>query len=66
MFGYCQCSDNKELQERVNLLERRFSCLTGDNSSGFSEQGTSEEYVDELRKKVQLQVITYFFDFSSS
>ncbi|GAY52902.1 hypothetical protein CUMW_145480 [Citrus unshiu] len=50
-----KCSENKKLQEKVNLLEQQLACQNGDKSAGSSGQGTSDEYVDELRKKVQSQ-----------
>lgn len=55
---YFQCAENLELQEKLNQLERRFALVSGEKSSGSSEHGVSEEYVDELRKKIQSQVIT--------
>ncbi|XP_044487977.1 kinesin-like protein KIN-7D, mitochondrial isoform X2 [Mangifera indica] len=51
-----KCSENKELQEKVNLLEQQLASVTSDKSSVSSEQGVSEEHVDELRRKVQSQV----------
>lgn len=53
-----QCAENLELQEKLNQLERRIASLSGEKSSGFSEHSVSEEYVDELRKKIQSQVVT--------
>ncbi|CAN1255971.1 Kinesin-like protein KIN-7D, mitochondrial [Linum perenne] len=53
-----KCLENKELVEKVNLLEHRLSSLSGDKPSQTSEQSIPEEYVDELRKKIQLQEIT--------
>ncbi|KAL6218474.1 hypothetical protein ACLB2K_011685 [Fragaria x ananassa] len=52
-----KCAENLELQEKVNQLERRIASLPGEKSSGFSEHSVSEEYVDELRKKIQSQEI---------
>ncbi|GMJ05621.1 kinesin 7.4 [Hibiscus trionum] len=51
-----KCSEIEELQGKVNLLEQLAS-LSGDKISLSSKQGISEEYVDELRKKVQSQEI---------
>lgn len=51
-----QCAENKELQEKVEILEQRLASLTVDKSSVSSEQCASEEYADELKKKVQSQV----------
>ncbi|KAL5855921.1 hypothetical protein ACOSQ4_005723 [Xanthoceras sorbifolium] len=50
-------SENSELQEKVNLLEHRLASVIGDKSSRSFEQGISDEYIDELRKKVQAQEI---------
>lgn len=55
---YFQCAENLELQEKLNQLERRLASVSGEKSSGSSEHCVSEEYVDELRKKIQSQVIT--------
>ncbi|XP_017971537.1 PREDICTED: kinesin-like protein KIN-7D, mitochondrial isoform X1 [Theobroma cacao] len=52
-----KCSENEELQKKVNLLEQRLASISGDKLSLSSEQGISEEYADELRKKVQSQEI---------
>ncbi|KAI9182153.1 hypothetical protein LWI28_022606 [Acer negundo] len=52
-----KCSENNELQERVNILEQRLASFTSDKSSGSLEQGISDEYMDELKKKVQSQEI---------
>ncbi|KAE8008578.1 hypothetical protein FH972_005076 [Carpinus fangiana] len=52
-----KCSENKELQEKVNILEQRLISVTGDKSSISSEQSVSEEYIDELKKKIQTQEI---------
>lgn len=50
-----KCAENLELQEKLNQLERRLASVSGEKSSGSSEHGVSEEYVDELRKKIQSQ-----------
>ncbi|XP_050366543.1 kinesin-like protein KIN-7D, mitochondrial isoform X2 [Argentina anserina] len=52
-----KCAENLELQEKVNQLERRLASVPGEKSSASSEYGVSEEYVDELRKKIQSQEI---------
>ncbi|XP_024455192.2 kinesin-like protein KIN-7D, mitochondrial isoform X2 [Populus trichocarpa] len=52
-----KCSENKELQDKVTLLEHRLASLSGDKASVNSEHNMSEEYVDELKKKVQSQEI---------
>uniref|UniRef100_A0A6M2EYD1 Kinesin motor domain-containing protein n=1 Tax=Populus davidiana TaxID=266767 RepID=A0A6M2EYD1_9ROSI len=52
-----KCSENKELQDKVTLLEHRLASLSGDKASVNSQHNMSEEYVDELKKKVQSQEI---------
>ncbi|XP_041015166.1 kinesin-like protein KIN-7D, mitochondrial isoform X2 [Juglans microcarpa x Juglans regia] len=52
-----KCSENKELQERVNSLEQHLVSFTGDKSSMSSDQYVSGEYTDELKKKIQSQEI---------
>ncbi|XP_024030092.1 kinesin-like protein KIN-7D, mitochondrial [Morus notabilis] len=52
-----KCAENKELQEKVDILEQRLDSLTVEKSLVSSEQSTSEEYADELKKKVQSQEI---------
>ncbi|KAF2301914.1 hypothetical protein GH714_030372 [Hevea brasiliensis] len=52
-----KCSQNKELQEKVKILEKQLASFSGDKTSLASEHAVSEEYVDELKKKVQSQEI---------
>ncbi|XP_021286027.1 kinesin-like protein KIN-7D, mitochondrial isoform X2 [Herrania umbratica] len=52
-----KCLENEELQKKVNLLEQRLASVSGDKLSLSSEQGISDAYADELRKKVQSQEI---------
>nr|XP_034902361.1 kinesin-like protein KIN-7D, mitochondrial isoform X4 [Populus alba] len=52
-----KCSENKELQDKVTLLEHRLASLSGDKASVNSQHNISKEYVDELKKKVQSQEI---------
>ncbi|KAK7849823.1 kinesin-like protein kin-7d [Quercus suber] len=54
-----KCSENKELHEKVNILEQRLSSV--DKSSMSSEQCISDDYIDELKRKIQSQVITLYF-----
>lgn len=61
-----QCSENKELQEKVHTLEQQLASFSGDKMSHTPEHAVSEEYVDELRKKIQSQVITALSMFASS
>ena len=61
---YWQCSENKELQEKVTLLEQRLASFSVDKAPLNSEHNAAGEYVDELKKKVQCQVITAVLKFT--
>ncbi|CAN6979741.1 unnamed protein product [Brassica rapa subsp. trilocularis] len=50
-----KCTENNELHEKVRLLEQRQSSQKP--SPSCSGNAVSEEYVDELKKKVQTQEI---------
>ncbi|KAF3944751.1 hypothetical protein CMV_028807 [Castanea mollissima] len=50
-----KCSEIKELHEKVNILEQRLSSV--DKSSMSSEQCISDDYIDELKRKIQSQEI---------
>ncbi|KAM7482652.1 hypothetical protein LguiB_007235 [Lonicera macranthoides] len=52
-----KCSENKDLLEKISLLEQQLALGNGDRSSPSSEQSGSEEYMDGLRKKIQVQEI---------
>ncbi|KAK2978273.1 hypothetical protein RJ640_017124 [Escallonia rubra] len=52
-----KCAENKELHEKISLLEQRLGSATGDKLSLSSEQSGSEELIDELRTKIQFQEI---------
>ncbi|KAK6946305.1 Kinesin motor domain, partial [Dillenia turbinata] len=52
-----KCLENKELQEKVDLLQQQLASVISDKSSMLSEQGVSEEHVDELKRKIQSQEI---------
>ncbi|KAB2635538.1 kinesin-related protein 4-like [Pyrus ussuriensis x Pyrus communis] len=52
-----KCAENMELQEKVDQLEQRLASVSGERSSPSSEQCVSEEYVEELQKKIQSQGI---------
>lgn len=45
------------MQEKISALELQLASGGGDRSSLPTEQCGSEEYIDDLRKKIQLQVI---------
>ncbi|XP_071724462.1 kinesin-like protein KIN-7D, mitochondrial [Rutidosis leptorrhynchoides] len=50
-----KCAENKELQEKVFFLEHRLALAPADKSSSSFGQGVFDEYVDELKKKIQSQ-----------
>ncbi|GAB2267664.1 Kinesin-like protein KIN-7D, mitochondrial [Dionaea muscipula] len=50
-----KCVENKELQERVHALEQQLSSGSGVKLSSSTERPLPDEYVDELKKKVQNQ-----------
>ncbi|CAN8276607.1 unnamed protein product [Cochlearia groenlandica] len=53
-----KCTENKELHEKVNLLEQRLNAVSRKKSSPTcSDNAVSGEYADELKKKIQLQEI---------
>ncbi|KAL3515119.1 hypothetical protein ACH5RR_022021 [Cinchona calisaya] len=56
-----KCAENKELLEKISCLELQLASATDDKSSlssaPFSEHCVSDEYLNELRKKVQVQEI---------
>lgn len=52
-----KCAENMELQQKVDLLQQQLSSGTDQKLSLSSEQGVSEDYIDELKKKVQSQEI---------
>ncbi|KAK4424110.1 Kinesin-like protein KIN-7D, mitochondrial [Sesamum alatum] len=52
-----KCAENKELQEKILRLEQQLASLSGDKMSSPSEMCRSDEYADELRKKMQSQEI---------
>ncbi|XP_021738693.1 kinesin-like protein KIN-7D, mitochondrial [Chenopodium quinoa] len=49
-----KCAENMELLDRLNALEKHVAS-TGDDFPLPSEQATTDEYTEELRKKVQSQ-----------
>ncbi|KAM1790421.1 hypothetical protein ACFX12_034486 [Malus domestica] len=52
-----KCTENMELQEKVDQLEQRLASVSGEGSSSSSEQCVSAEYVEQLQKKIQSQEI---------
>ncbi|GMP48142.1 hypothetical protein CsSME_00015603 [Camellia sinensis var. sinensis] len=51
-----KCAENKELQEKISLLQQQLASMSSGKLSP-SEWCSSEEYADELRKKIQSQEI---------
>ncbi|KAL7125417.1 hypothetical protein ABFS83_14G115800 [Erythranthe nasuta] len=52
-----KCSENKELQEKIFSLEQQLASVSGDKVPSLSEIRVTDEYADELRKKMQSQEI---------
>ncbi|RID51480.1 hypothetical protein BRARA_H02137, partial [Brassica rapa] len=53
-----KCAENKELHEKVNLLEQRLNEVSSEKSSpSCSNNAVSGEYADELKRKIQSQEI---------
>ncbi|XP_020239431.1 kinesin-like protein KIN-7D, mitochondrial isoform X2 [Cajanus cajan] len=52
-----KCSENRELQEKVKLLEQHLATVTGGTSSVLTDQCPSGEHIDELKRKIQSQEI---------
>ncbi|KAJ8556054.1 hypothetical protein K7X08_022812 [Anisodus acutangulus] len=50
-----KCLENKELQERICHLEQQLAAVKAEQSYPSSERSVFEEYVDELRRKIQSQ-----------
>ncbi|KAK7404406.1 hypothetical protein VNO78_05282 [Psophocarpus tetragonolobus] len=52
-----KCSENRELQEKVKLLEQQLEAATGSTSLMLIDQFPSGEHIDELKRKIQSQEI---------
>ncbi|XP_024979643.1 kinesin-like protein KIN-7D, mitochondrial [Cynara cardunculus var. scolymus] len=52
-----KCSENKELQERITLLEQQLAAACSEKPLLSSKQQGSKEYIDELQMKIQIQVM---------
>ncbi|KAL2254789.1 UNVERIFIED_CONTAM: Kinesin-like protein KIN-7D, mitochondrial [Sesamum indicum] len=50
-----ECTENKELAEKIILLEHKLASNSGDNKPPLSENLVPDECTDELRKKIQSQ-----------
>ncbi|KAK4340382.1 hypothetical protein RND71_041844 [Anisodus tanguticus] len=52
-----KCLENKELQETICNFEQQLAVVKVEKSRPSSEQGLSDKYIDDLKKKIQLQDI---------
>ncbi|KAL7593627.1 hypothetical protein Lser_V15G34718 [Lactuca serriola] len=52
-----KCIENKELQERITLLEQQLAAANSEKSQSSYGQNVPEEYINELRKKIQMQEV---------
>ncbi|XP_060216887.1 kinesin-like protein KIN-7D, mitochondrial isoform X1 [Lycium barbarum] len=52
-----KCLENKELQEKICHLEQQLAPVKAEQSYPSSERCVSDEYVDELRRRIQSQDI---------
>ncbi|KAK4437724.1 Kinesin-like protein KIN-7D, mitochondrial [Sesamum alatum] len=52
-----KCAENKELAEKIILLEQKLASISGDNKRPPSENFVPDECTEELRKKIQSQEI---------
>ncbi|CAN4107475.1 unnamed protein product [Withania somnifera] len=52
-----KCLENKELQETICNLEQQLAAVKVEKSYPLSDQGLSDKYIDDLKKKLQLQDI---------
>ncbi|KAK1369516.1 kinesin-like protein KIN-7D, mitochondrial [Heracleum sosnowskyi] len=50
-----KCLENKELKETISLLQQKLSARASDESSLSWEHRGSEEYADDLRKKIKFK-----------
>lgn len=55
-----QCAENMELQEKITRLEQQLASVTSEKVSPpptpIPQQSIQDEYVDDLRRKIQSQV----------
>lgn len=56
-----QCLENKELQEKICRVEQQLAAFKAEQANPSSERCVSDEYIDELRRKIQSQVILRAF-----
>ncbi|KAL3324489.1 hypothetical protein AABB24_038564 [Solanum stoloniferum] len=50
-----KCLENKELQEKICRLEQQLAAFKTEQAYPSSERCVSDEYIDELRRKIQSQ-----------
>ncbi|XP_042002827.1 kinesin-like protein KIN-7D, mitochondrial isoform X3 [Salvia splendens] len=50
-------AENKELEEKILQLEQQLASVSCDNKSSTSGNCVPDEYTEELKKKVQLQLV---------
>lgn len=62
-FSIDQCAENKELQEKILLLEHQLSSVSDDKKTPTLGMCVSDECADELRMKVQSKVTTTHWQF---
>ncbi|KAK6776164.1 hypothetical protein RDI58_027165 [Solanum bulbocastanum] len=51
-----KCLENKELQEKICRLEQQLAAFNAEQVYPSSERCVSDEYIDELRRKIQSQL----------
>lgn len=61
IFVCWQCAENKELQEKVELLEHQLASVTSNKSPTSSEHCLPEKYIEEFKKKIQSQARLFTF-----
>ncbi|KAH6804224.1 Kinesin motor family protein [Perilla frutescens var. frutescens] len=52
-----KCAENKEMEDKILHLEQQLASVSSGNKSYPSENCVHDEYSEELRKKVQSQII---------
>ncbi|KAG9442826.1 hypothetical protein H6P81_018680 [Aristolochia fimbriata] len=52
-----KCAENNELEEKVLFLQQQMAAVIGDKSTLSSEPSVSDEYIDELKRKIQSQEV---------
>lgn len=60
---FVQCSENRELLEKVSELERQLASACSDKTAAPCEHNILGDYVKELDEKIKIQVVEVFFFF---